>query len=74
VKTEPKKFPQPGTGVIGFGCMFIFLMIAFLPTIVAGTKVDWAVTTGIAVIVGLVAARFGEPVFEKVIHWFGWWL
>jgi len=73
VSNDPKKFPQPGTGVIGFGCMFIFVMVAALPTIVAGTRIDLAVITSVAVVLGLLAARFGERVLERAISWFSWW-
>jgi hypothetical protein len=71
----PKKlapFPKPATGWVGFVFAFALsvfgLFVLFQPTSPVGVG---AVVIG-ATVLGLLTARFGEPVFEKVLGFFRW--
>lgn len=68
-------FPRPGTGIVGFGCAAVLVVLIGLPVVLsfeAGVPA-FACLGALAVIVGLLAAHFGEAVHEtllKIAAWF----
>ena len=67
------RLPEPGTGPVALGCVFILVIVGGLPAVLGSGWAAWLVLGVIALIVGLLAARRGDPFFEKVVHWLPWW-
>lgn len=72
-----RKFPKPGTGVVGSGCAVLLVGLIGLPVVFLSFDASaeaFAWLGGIALIAGLLAAHFGESVHEtllKIVAWFG---
>ena len=69
--------PDAAEKGIRFGCGFV--LGAF---VVAVTSVTWLLYAGwgflamvvvVGVIFGLLAMRYGDPFFERVMKWLSWW-
>lgn len=67
------------TGFVGFGCGAILVFAMLLPLALSsseGTSRPLVLAGAVALIAGLVAARYGDPVFEfllRVAGWIRWW-
>jgi hypothetical protein len=73
VTGKSKPLPQPGTGVVGFGCTFVVALAAGAPALLGSSWSAWLILVVVAAVLGLLAARFGESFFERMIGWLPWW-
>ncbi len=59
-----------------FGCGFTFgavvSFISALEGLAPYTGTFWAAVLGVAVITGLLAVRYGDDFWRKVLDWFRW--
>lgn len=65
-----------GGGIVGFGCGFLFVgMVALAGSIayVPLTMTGWAIVVAVAIVGGLLAARYGDEFFTRVGDWRWWW-
>jgi hypothetical protein len=68
--TEP---PEPGKGIVGFGCGFIIVMGAGVATSFVTDRPSFLILTVLSVIAGLLVARFGEPLLARLLRGTTWW-
>ncbi len=69
---NPRAFPKPATGFVGFGCGFVLSVVALFFSVLPETSLGVLALVGAAVLLGLATARFGEPFFEKLLAFFSW--
>ena len=67
------RLPEPGTGPVAFGCVFVLVIAAGIPVVLGADWSAWLILGVIALVFGLLAARRGDPFFEKIVHWLPWW-
>jgi|GEM_PF-6631977 len=67
------RLPKPGTGIVGFGCAFVVVIVAGIPAVLGSGLLAWAVLAGASILIGLIAARFGEPFFERMLKVLAEW-
>jgi len=70
--TNPPALRKPGTGFAGFGCGFILSVAGLFLVLLPETSLGVAAVVGLAVLLGLATAHFGEPFFEKLLAFFSW--
>ena len=66
-----EKVPKPATGLPGFGCSFLLAFVAgvtFLLSVGEVTPQAFGVVALVAIVLGLLTARFGERMFELVLR------
>lgn len=70
-----EKLPEPGTGPIAFGCVFLLIALAGVPLVylLGSSWPAWTVLACIAIVVAALAARYGDPFVAKVLRWLPWW-
>ena len=73
MKRDVDRLPEPGTGIVAFGCMFVLVVVAGVPMLLGSSWRVWIVLGIIAFVVALIAARHGDTFFAKVLHWLPWW-
>ena len=69
---EPDSFEKR----LRFGCGFVFggIVALFIVAreVTAFTGPSWAAVLGIAIIIGLLAMRYGDAFWRSISHWFHW--
>jgi hypothetical protein len=66
-----KAIPEPATACVGFGCGFVLSLLGLVVILRPVSTTGLIGIAAIAVVLGLLTARFGEPFFEKLMALFG---
>ena len=71
--TAPQKLRKPGTGPVAFGCTFLLVLAGAFPWMLRPDWQTWTFVAVIAVVAGLLVARYGDSMFEKIVKLLFWW-
>ncbi|HEU4886712.1 MAG TPA: hypothetical protein VFV49_02420 [Thermoanaerobaculia bacterium] len=69
MKERPKEFRERGRGLAGFGCGFIVVMGAGVASSFITDRESLVIMAVVAIIAGLLVARFGEPMLARLMSW-----
>jgi hypothetical protein len=64
--------PKPASGFVGFGCAFLVSAVALISFGLPQTGYGITASIAVAVVLGLITARFGEPFFERLLSLVRW--
>jgi hypothetical protein len=70
---EPDAFEKR----VRFGCGFVFGLVAgclaALKYAAGSGSFFWMIVAGVAILLGLIAVRYGDKFWASVADWLGWW-